>query len=176
MSDFPTAAFHKPIISVFAPESLGIPVNAWVQGVPSTGPFPAANLALYVPFALSAPYLLTKMWWINGTTAAGNVDAGVFSLGGTKLWSTGTQAQSGASAIQSFANTDIFLPPDLYYMAIATDSATSTFFRIAPAAALAQLCGVLEQASAFTLPTTATFAQTTRTYVPTFGISSTSVI
>lgn len=81
------------------------------------------------PFRLSEPYQLTWIWWINGATINGNVDAGIYDEGlATVLTSTGSTAQSGATALQTVAST-ARLAPGRYYFAISSSSATATFYR-----------------------------------------------
>lgn len=139
--------------------------------------YPTANKAFYVPFTLYRPYLVKLLWCMNGATASGNVDVGIYSLDGTRIVSSGSTAQSGTSTIQTFDITDTLIGPGFFYMAIALDGTTGTLGRAAPAnAGVTRSLGVLEQTSAFALPSSATFALSTAVYIPHFGITNRTVI
>lgn len=90
-----------------------------------------AKLIVYYPIVLTTPMSVALLFWVNGTTVAGNVQLGVFSDSMALLGNNGTTtAQSGTSAVQSVApSSALFLPaPARYYLALTSDDATSTFF------------------------------------------------
>ena len=179
MSDFPVADFHKPVIASTSAEAIGCMFAIGVNGVGASAVWPAANRAIYVPFALSAPYLVNKVWWANGATVGnGTADCGVYSSDGTKLLSSGTTTTASASTIQSVTLGSTFLlTPDSYYMALVLSSASDTIWRNSNAAAAAlQMVGMAQQASASPLPATFTLASVASAYMPLFGIASSTVI
>lgn len=139
--------------------------------------WPAANRAIYIPFELDRAMLVTQMYCQNGATTAGNVDVGIYAGDGTRRVSSGSTAQSGTNAVQTFDITDTWLGPGVYYMALASDSGSATFFRLAHGAPNDWLVwGGLQQAAAFPLPATATFAVNTTIYLPAFGLTGQAVI
>lgn len=169
--------FHKPVISSFSLECLGMNSRSIGSAVPATQTWPSANRALFVPLAIAAPYLCNTFWWTNGTTAAGNVDCGIYSGDGTLLAHTGSTAQSGTSVVQSVAlGTPLLLLPDSYYLGLAMSSTSSTVFGNLPVAAAVQSWGMAQQASALPLPATITFASDASALLPVFGIASATVI
>ncbi len=139
--------------------------------------WPAANRALYLPVELSAPLTVQRAFWINGATVAGNVDVGIYAANGTRLVSSGSTVMAGASAVQQVAITSTYLPPGRYWLAMASDSATATFNRGAVGSSLLlRVCGVQEQAAAFALPATSTFANPSSDYYPFVGFTTKSAV
>ncbi len=144
---------------------------------PGSAIWPVANRAYFFVFEVSSPIIVTQAWTYNGTVVSGNIDMGVYSLTGTLLVSSGTTVHAGLSVLQSVGLTDTALPPGLYWMALAVNNITATFFRWSTAAIQWQIpVGVQQMATAFPLPATATFANPTTTFVPCFGLSFRSVI
>ncbi len=182
MADFPSARYHLPAISSFSaetstPASSVMARNTTIAGASSL--WPSANLAIYVPFRIWSPYLVNTLWWANGTATNGNTDVGIYSVGGTLITSAGSTAQTTVSTIQKVAlGTPIVLSPGSYYMAMAASTGTTCqYMRVGQATnATWQLCGWAQQATAFPLPATATFAAFAQTYQPFFGIATATVI
>jgi hypothetical protein len=141
-----------------------------------TAAWPAANRAIYVPFVVEAPVTVVQVAWENGATLNGNVDVGIYDLAGTRLVSLGSTAQAGASVAQAGDITDRPLNPGVYYMAMASSSATATFARVSPTIVGVRAGGVLQQDTAFALPTTATFAVATASFLPMFALITQAVI
>jgi hypothetical protein len=109
----------------------------------------------------------------TGATAGGNFDIGLYDMAGTRLQSTGSTART-ASAWNAVNWADLTVGPGWYYAAMAANG-VDLYSGVAPAAGLAQAVGVLEQATAFALPATATFAITTRAMIPTISFQLRSV-
>lgn len=173
--DYPSSYYHKPVISSYAFESLGRSAAQVVTVASAT--WPAANRALFLPFTITAPYLVQRVWWANGATVNGNVDCGIYSSDGTKLASVGSTAQVGTSVVQSVAlAAPLLLLPGSYYMALVLSSATATVIRTSAAVAACQMMGMAQQATALPLPATATFATIASAALPLFGITSSTVI
>jgi hypothetical protein len=136
--------------------------------------WPAANLAIYVPFAIPFQFNVRRVFWVNGSNLTGNADLGVYTRTGARLFSTGATARSGASVTQyTTLGTPLLLSPGDYYMALsATTSATGSFIRFAPGILSdVRLVGPLQQTSANPLPATATYAALGQSYWPLFGLS-----
>jgi len=161
-------------INPFSVESLE---NTWrisTNGGASAAWF-SANAAVFFPFYVSEPWTARKMFVVNGATASGNLDLGIYDAAGNRLVSSGSTAQSGTSDLQLVDITDTVLQPrTLYYAALAMDGTTGTTLRFG-ATVNGKAMGLHQMASAFALPATATFATTT-TMVPFFGITTLATI
>lgn len=171
--NFPNASFPIINISVLSPESLGYMIAGQIGGTGSNGTaWPAANLAMYIPFSLRRKITVSKMFVGNGTPA-GSVDLGIYSIDGAKLASTGSTAMSGSTAMQRISlSATVTLGPGMYYMAIACNGATTTLnCKTATASYYLKSVGIYEQTTAFPLPSTATFATCTRTLIPWIGLT-----
>lgn len=118
-----------------------------------------ANTATYIPIIVGATTTVYRLAWINGATVNGNADAGLYDRNGNRLVSVGGVAQTGASVPQVSDIADTVLTPGLYYMGMASDSATATFNHggTTVSSPLLRACGATTQVNAYPLPTTATF-------------------
>jgi hypothetical protein len=126
-----------------------------------------ANLALYLPVILGTPATVYKMGVTNGTVINGNFDLGIYDERGVKLVSTGSTAQSGASALQTVDVTDTILLPGTYYLALASNSTTATFTCATTVLLRQEATLVQEQLTAFALPSPATLGtKSTRLFAP----------
>ncbi len=172
--DFPSPVSLLPVISSFGRFTSGL---ISVGSSPTSAGWPAADRALFVPFSLPVQYLVKKLWWVNGATAAGNVECGVYTADGTLLLTSGTTAQSGTNVIQSVTlGTAFLLHPGSFYMALVMSSTSSTVFRSGTNVRMCRLAGLAQQASANPLPATFTLATAAGAYWPLFGIARASVI
>jgi hypothetical protein len=140
-----------------------------------TGAWPSANLALYVPISHPFAYPVKRVFVVNGTTATGNWDLGLFSaLTLTKLYSTGAVAQSGTSALQ-YSTVNWLVQPGEYYLALSLSSGSGTTFRTTAATSTRMgMIGCLQQATAHPLPSTLTPAAVANAYWPMFGLTRTT--
>ena len=146
------------------------------HGTVANAVWPAANLAIYIPFRVSAPVLVTQMFTTNGSTVAGNVDIGIYDVAGTRLVSSGATAQSGTSALQAYDITDTLLAPGQFYLACSLSDGTATIARVATSAQFLRAFGCAQEASAHPLPATATFATMAQAYLPIIGLTTESVV
>lgn len=169
MPDFPVSPrlANQYAISTASPESIGPWALSVAASISASFAWPAANLAIYVPVEIYAPATIVKMAVLNGTAVSGNIDVGIYDVGGKRLISAGTTAQAGTTTIQTFDITDTLLLPGLYYMAVALDNTTGTLGGYSGIiAGDGQAVGLLQQASAFVLPDPATFAAYAQTVCP----------
>ncbi len=174
--DFPGALLHKPVLSSGSAEAVSNISLAASTGVTSAA-WPVANLGIFVPFTLRSPYLVRRLWWVNGASVAGTTDMGVYTQGGARLVSAGPQTQAGTSQVQTFTPTAVLLDPGSYYMALSASSTSATYLRwVALTARLLQMWGVAQQGSVATLPDPFTLAAIGSTYLPLFGIANATVI
>lgn len=135
----------------------------------------SANKALYIPFFNPYFYPVNRVYWGNGS-AVGNMDFGIYTADGVKIYSTGSTAQSGASALQYVTpGTTFLLPPGRYYFALVNDGTTNRVWCAAasPASVPGQM-GVLQEGTALPLPAAMTPARTTSTHIPLCGITKTT--
>jgi len=141
--------------------------------------WPTGNLAMYYPFRIPYAVTVTGIQILNGASVSGNVDVGIYSAEGTRIASSGSTAQAGASSIQTIALTSTILAPGQYYIALAFDNSTGTTAITALATfQFARAYGVLKQATAFPLPATAVFAACTTTtdrQIPMIGVQVSAV-
>ena len=131
--------------------------------------WPAANLALFVPFFVAERVTIVKLGIKNGTVATANLDIGIYDALGTRLVSVGGTAQIGGNGnFQTYDVTDTQLLPGVYYLAVAFDTSAGTIARglSGASAATMSITGMVEQTSAYPLPATATFAALTHEFLP----------
>jgi hypothetical protein len=133
---------------------------------------PTADNIHYMPMSIPFPYLCRRAFWVNGTTAAGSRDFGIFARDGRQIYSTGSTLDSGTSAPQfvSIATPFILYPGD-YYFAWLTSSATNSAFGAVSTIPLERMVGIKGQAKAIPLPTSATFATPAVAGVELCGVS-----
>ncbi len=136
-----------------------------------------ANSAVYIPLYLPFPYPVNRVFWQNGSAAGGNWDFGIYTIGGARLFSTGSTAGSGNSAPQFVTpGTPFILAPGRYFIALNHSATTANHsFGFTVTTSQARLCGIYSQAvGAIALPQPATFATATTTHVPVCGITRTT--
>jgi hypothetical protein len=135
-----------------------------------------ANTAVYIPFRITFPYLVQRMFWINGpTVTTTNVDCGVYNVDGSLLCSTGSVAMGTASALQYQAPTVVtLLLPGRYYLAWTCSNTTTRAFATTLAVADGQMIGIQQQATALPLPASMTPAAYSLGFVQFCGITRTA--
>lgn len=156
--DFPILTAHRGIISSYGRETIGPGMRNFATGQPASTAWVTANEAVFVPMSIRAPFYCTQVWWLNGGTLSGNVDVGLYTIGGTRLLSGGSVAAAGANATQAVnLGTAVLLNPGPYYLAMAMSSGTGTYVGMTSAIAKVNECfGRFTQGSALPLPTTVT--------------------
>lgn len=132
-----------------------------------------ANLAIYVPISIPWDYPVNRVWWANGSTnTSTNVDMGIYTVGGQRIYSTGSTAMGTVSVIQYVTPTVPFvLPAGQYYIGWTCSNTTSRATALSTSANVLRMAGCVSQSSALPLPATATFATNTATGLPIFGIT-----
>lgn len=160
------------LITPWSAESIGVGlVTTATTSAVSTGTWPSANLAIYVPFEVSATVTVSAAAYYSNA-ATGNFDVGVYSSAGTRLVSKGSTAIATGFNVVSLTST--LLLPGRYYMGF-VHSATQSFWRVVPAVPIGAALGVKQQTSALPLPSSATFSDLAQAFVPAFGLSIASV-
>jgi hypothetical protein len=163
-----------PVLSTMTDDLAGMFFMA--VGTPSSAAWPTAATALFFPVYVSQPRTYTKAWWLNGATAAGNVDVGIYTISGTtatRVVASSAVAQAGVSAMQvatTFTTTTI--GPGLYYLAMACSLATATVWRSPTQVAFfSRAAGCYQAAAAHPLPASITVVAFTNIILPIFGFS-----
>jgi hypothetical protein len=174
MSDVPVSSVVCPAEGFIhvcnSIRSLGSAFRFISQDYGSNATWPVANKALFFPFSIPSPQKVRSVYWTLGT-ASGNIDAGIYDVAGRKIVSTGSTALSGVNNSQYVSLTATDLSAGFYYLALAVDNTTATFYRDTIGSNLLRVLGMQEMASAFPLPATATFANPVAAYTPRCGVS-----
>jgi hypothetical protein len=147
--------------------------HAILQSGIASAVWPAANRAIYLPVMLEEPMRLVTTLVFNGTAAVtGSWDVGIYTVDGTRLGSTGATAQAGLNAPQTIPLTaPVFVDRGVYYIALMGTSASMSVYRFAGGVAGDYLAwGAYQEATAGSLPATATFASNTTAFVPMFSL------
>lgn len=144
----------------------------WAEGI---------NVGVWFPLSVPSVCVARRMWWANGATATGNVEAGIYRDGGykpgAKLIATGSVGQSGTNTIQFSDITDTTLSPGLWWLFISCSSSSSTFFQSNIQTANFDELLRLQQSSIGpgSSPSTATPAESGATRIHLFGFSTTTI-
>ena len=145
-------------------------IFAATEGIPLAGAaWTTANMAVYMPIVVRHSITIKQLRVVNSSAISGNFDLGLYDvdeegLPRTRLVSTGSTAQAGASDVQSVNVSVTALVAGVHYLASVFDNGTGGVLSIAPVPVattmsgdlIHTLDGVFEEASAFILPTTAT--------------------
>jgi hypothetical protein len=158
-------------INPWSMQSLGVALASMALLAPQPQNYAAANLAVFVPFWVPEPIVITKMGWGNGAAVAGNLDAGVYDENGNLLISTGSTAQAGTSTIQVVDVMDTVLNRARYYLAMTSDTSGTTqkVMAVVPAAGIPQALGLLQMVAAPPLASNANpavFAKYAQAFIP----------
>lgn len=172
--DWPTNRLPAPtIMSPFHPDSLGI-VNITDVLAGAASATLTANKAYYFPFTLFDWATVYQLLLLIGATSSGNIDVGIYDDELNRILSAGSTAMSGTTdTVQEINVADTELPPGNYYIAVVVDNATGTvhYNAINDDPGLSKFT-VLEEASAFPLPATATPVLCTDSAVPIIAVGA----
>lgn len=179
MGDWPGPAYNKATISTFARECIAAARN--ISGTdPGTASavWPQANITVYYPMMLEFPMLVTKVFWVNGTVVSGNCALAIYksSIAGNtqseQLFTTGTTAQAGTSAVQKVTlGTAILLTPGLHHIGFGCDNTTATFVRSAMSNNVMKLAGSQAEGN-YPPPSPSNYQSTAQAYWVLAGISN----
>lgn len=162
---------QHPVITSLGLESFLPYQNSFVTSI-SSGTWSIANGAMYIGFKVLKPFGYKQMFVANGSAVSGNVDVGLYTIGGKRIVSSGSTAQAGTNVMQAFDITDGTLLPGEYFMGIAFDNTTATVLRYVSAVQRQRMSMVYTESSAFPLPATATFGTAAVINFPLMGITS----
>ncbi len=146
----------------------------------ASGTWPTAATAYFYPVYLSQPRTYTKAWWLNGATAAGNVDVGIYTISGataTRVVASTAVAQAGVSAMQvagTFTTTTI--GPGLYYLGLSCSSASATLWRSSPPVYAMRTGHIFQSVTSHPLPSSASLVVVASAQIPVFGFSELTTV
>jgi len=140
-----------------SPDAINSPTTAG-------GAWPQANRALFVPWYVQRPVVVTALQAYVTTSAAGNLDLGVYDANGVLLVSTGSTAIATAG-VQKVAVSPASIPAGKHYLAMSCSTTSAQLLREATQP-WTFLTGVRQMAAAAPLPATATFAAPASNYSP----------
>lgn len=169
---------HSPVITTMSAESNGFIAGNINQQTPASVVWPTANLAQFIPFSLKYPISVLSLFVLNGATATGNFDIGIYTNDGTRITSLGSTGQSGTNTVQNVSITPVTIGPGNFYLALVLSSASGTVFSntVGSSTFIAQSMGLYSQASALPLPASATFATATLSRIPVFGLATVPIV
>lgn len=141
--------------------------------------WPVADTAFYVPMWIPWPYLVERVFWVNGTsTTTVNMDFGIYNADGTRIYSTGATAEGTVSVPQyTTPSTDILLVPGRYYFGLMCSSVTAARGgqgTTTGTVARYRMAGILQQATANPLPATMTPSAVANVCLPICGVTRTT--
>lgn len=143
-------------------------------GAAGNAVWPSANLVIYAPLELLAPFPLWKFLSFQGTGAVGTVTMGLYTADGTRLAQTAATAHV-ASTLFAVVPTDttLVIAPGEYHIAMVYSDAATDLCSRATGLAVSALrsMGWFQEAGAGGLPAVATFATVTNAYCPFMGMS-----
>lgn len=165
---------------LYSPSAISSHDTSWTGAYHTTAAtsqaWPAANIAVYLPFSVGTATTVYETWVCTGTlTDSNNIEIGCYNLAGTRLFTTAMTITTASDTVNSSGMTDYTLDRGSYYMAMSCDG-TRNFLATSQSIGLYQAAGCLEETglTGATLPATATFATYTRAYLPVFGFNLTS--
>lgn len=175
----PVAERGRVLIHTLSQECLGFVSALMGAGASASTVWPVANTACFVPLNIGRSILVNKLWVVAGAIGSDHVDMGLYKEDGTRLVSSGDTAAASVNTGQEFDITDTLLRgPGRYYIALACNGTTFAPFRANIASApIINAMGMVQQATAFALPSPATFAiNTSFTTIPLFGIAGRTTV
>lgn len=112
-----------------------------------------SNRALFYPFTLPWAYPVRRVFFVNGSAAAGNTDVGIYTSSYRLIYSTGSTAQTVASDVQYVTPATMFwLPAGRYFLGVNNDGTTNRMWATTSNVGYMNVAGVLRQTVAFPLP------------------------
>lgn len=129
-------------------------------GSSATGAWFAANDPLAVPFRTRDSMVAVRLGWVNGSSAGGNIDIGIYDASFSRIVSAGSTVGTGSNLWQWVDITDTALQPGTkYYLAMSLDNVTANRIRrygLAVAGAIAYAGTQDSSTDAHPLPSTLT--------------------
>lgn len=178
MSDFPFPSTRPLFIHTYSRWAVEAARLAGVSNSLASLTWPVANTAFYFPVEIPWPYPVRRVFWVNGTSVTStNMDFGIYTADGVRIYSTGSTGASGTSAPQYTSPTEFLLAPGRYYFALADSSTTANrggMGRTTSTVPQIRMAGVLQEASALPLPATMTPSAVANSMYALCGITRTA--
>lgn len=170
MADWPILEkqINSHIIATYTLDSLGVELTGMGMN-PTVNAFPNASEAIFIPFRIYQPTTVTKAFVINGASAAGAAEIGIYDAEGVMVVTSSGASVGAANALREYEFVDTNLAPGNYYMGmVVSETATSSLFRGTSTigATMPRMLGVVVQSAASPLPATATFVAASSPYIP----------
>jgi len=173
---FTDTIFGAPfLMSSVSPNSIGTELTAIGPVAPVSTAWAQANMARGVPLTITKPVTVQKLFVYNGATVGGNFDIGIYSESGNLIISTGLTPQANINVLQEVNLTpNVVLGCGRYYMVLAADTTSTTFFATAVPTQLCKLMGLFQNGLSFPLPSTLVTGAYAAAFVPIFGLATRS--
>lgn len=172
MSDFPTSLNtqgKRGIITPFINTPLGDYGFLTNTATAQTATTWTANRCVYQPICIQRPVTVTNAL-ISVVTQNGNLDVGIYTWAGVRIVANGGVAV-GAAGTQQVDFADTALTPGWYQLAFACSSSTAVFRCHNPQAGGMRSLGLRQQATAYPVPATATFANYATALAPQIALA-----
>lgn len=177
--------FLEPVPPMVSPwtDGWGIGIHEGIStSAPASATYESANRGVWFQVYIPSVCVAKRMWWANGTSVTGNVEAGIYldratgGYPGVKLVTTGSVAQASTNTVQFADITDTTLPPGLVWLYISASSASATFFRSTTSGSPFALLGAQQVSiGPGSAPATATPTQRSGSTIYLFGFSTTTI-
>jgi hypothetical protein len=169
VSEWPAFSALPDGLVAITPFSLNGAMGLSLGGTPIADlAWPNANAAVYLPFRVQTLFIAQKLFALAGAGIAGNIDVGIYTQDAVRMISTGSVALVVGPTLQSFDIADLVMGPGLYYLAAAVDGGAHVY-HTPYGSPYTRIMGITEQAAAFPLPATATFAASFMRIIPLIG-------
>lgn len=166
----------QSLITPLSINSLGVELGAMSLASPSSVAWGIDNIAYGIPFVISKPLSVQKLFWYNGAILSGNVDCGIYSDSGNLLVSAGSTLQAGINQLQEAIVSPILLGCGQYYMVLISSSSLATFFAISPGVQGCKALGCFQALTTIPLPLIINEAAYSASFIPIFGLSSENLV
>lgn len=175
-------SLEREHVSVGTQHSFPYDLQGLGVGQAAMAVWPSANLGIFIPLYVRAPFVAQQIDWVNGTVvSAPSMEVALYNEAGTvKLATSGVVTQVGSGVPQAVAiSGGLLLGRGRYWMGMVLSNNTSGIMRFTGAAALTDLqkfIGNSETALGSTaLPASITFASAAQSYIPMMGLSGLSL-
>ena len=113
---------------------------------PISATYTTGNQARYYPMSLPWPYLVNRVFWANGSSVTGNRCFAIYTRDYKQIYTTGSVAASGGTALQYVTPTPFLLQPGDYYFGFNNSGTTNTVWGKTVSAESQRYAGILQQA------------------------------
>lgn len=173
MTFAPAGAYRSHTFTISSHDVERVSYSLGTSNVGASVAYPAANLAIFVPFVLEHPATAFETWVETGAVTTSNVtEIGVYTTAFVRLFTTATTVATASDTVNSVGMTDYVLDRGSYYLAFGCDG-TRNYAASALAPGIYQSAGLMEQTglTGAALPATATPVAYTRTFLHLFGLN-----